>query len=271
MKMKGFSKVALLVVVLIGCSVLGVKLSVANEKKVYIFDDQLREVMVWEASKETGETIEDELPTVRQLEEIQEVSFMDVTSIEGLQYAKNTKLLTITNDDYSETKRTITDLRPIGELTQLESIMCYSFLTKEEPEQDISYMKNLNELKSLHLSNFPVLDITPLSGLKNLEYLVVNQAYPVSIDSIAVNSADRSCVMEQPVKYSTQFDNAVKTIECKDEKGNEFPDVHVETDGRKVSITNIPTDMNELFLQFHGYTEKSINADFIVKIPIFWY
>lgn len=276
MKMKGFSKVALLVAVLIGCSVLGVKLSVANEKKVYIFDDQLREDMVGEASWATGETIEHELPTVKQLENIKNLNFNQAVSIEGIQYAKNTETLIFTGGKNPKEKRSITDLRPIGELVNLEMLQCYNFFAEDQAdskEQDISYMSNLKKLESLDLYGFPVVDITPLSDLTNLErFDITLSSFPIKIDSVAVSKIDRTCILEQPVKYSTQLDGGTQTVKCVDEDRRELSDLEVKVDDKKLTIEDVPENMDQIFLLFKATSiDKHFYASFFVEIPIFWY
>lgn len=276
MKMKGFSKVALLVVVLIGCSVLGVKLSVANEKKVYIFNDQLRKEMVNGVSWSTGETVENELPTVKQLEKVNGVSFFNASSIEGIQYAKNVTELVFAGEKDEETNRSVIDLRPIGELTNLEFLQCYSYVPESELdflEQDISYISNLKKLRSLDLYDFPVIDITPLSELKNLErFDITHGAFPMKVDSVAVSKIDRTCILEQPVKYSTQLDGGTQTVKCVDREQRELSDLEVKVDGKKLTIEDIPDDMEQIFLLFYASSiDKHFYVRFFVEVPIFWY
>lgn len=276
MKMKGFSKVALLVAVLIGCSVLGVKLSVANEKKVYIFDETLRELIIREISSKTGEMIENELPTIKQMEEVKVVNFFDSPSIEGIQYAKNATDLVFAGEKNKETNRSVTDLRPIGELTNLEFLQCYSYVPESELdflEQDISYMSNLKKLKSLDLYDFPVIDITPLSELKNLErFDITHGDFPMKVDSVAVSKIDRTCILEQPVKYSTQLDGGTQTVKCVDREQRELSDLEVKVDGKKLTIEDIPDDLEQIFLLFNASSiDKQFDVRFFVEVPIFWY
>lgn len=106
-------------------------------------------------------------------------------SLEGLEYCKNLKLLNLALES-------ITDLNPLAELTDLESLDLNQNRTVEDispisnlinlktlilysnPIKDISVLSNLTKLTELWLLDTPISDINPLRNLSNLEVLYID-------------------------------------------------------------------------------------------------
>ncbi|MHC5216247.1 hypothetical protein ACYSNR_06235 [Enterococcus sp. LJL128] len=290
MNLKKWGTFGLATTVILGSLLIGGHLSGASEKKIYIHDDQLRQELVRAASydPETGEeiVIEDELPTAKQLETVESFSFWGASSIDGIQYAKNMKSLVFGASTSEEGKQIAIDFRPLGKLTNLEMLQCYSYWSEDETTyavQDISYVKNLTNLTSLDFYHFPVLDLTPVSNLDNLIHFDTNTGVPVEIDSVAVSGTEKKVVMEHPVKYSVQFNDGDKsaTGTARNENEEYSADISVQMDGNKLTIENIPAEATYIELELHATSkdyynrpqnqEKYFSADTTVKVPLFWY
>ena len=91
------------------------------------------------------------------------VSDKRINNISGLEFATNLRELDLN-------KNPITDLRPLANLTKLESLNL-SEVSPNTPYFDLRPLANLINLKNLSLENSRISDIRPLTGLKRLYIL----------------------------------------------------------------------------------------------------
>lgn len=100
-----------------------------------------------------------------------EENLIEVSSIKGLEYCKNLKILTISsgeipddNEEIRYSKGAIKDLTPLAGLKKLELLR----LSHNEIS-DVSPLKDLTGLKYLYISHNNITDISSLKNLANLE------------------------------------------------------------------------------------------------------
>lgn len=217
----------------------------ADEKRVFIPDEETRERIITEITANGGEVVENETPTVSQMESITElnldggnrIELGDGTrSIEGIDYAKNVK--TIRLSDMVNLK----DYRPLGEMTNLESLYIFHGADSEEflREKEIGFVENLASLK-VFSGDYPVLDLTPFNNLDHLNrlYIMTNIR---SSTKLSVSGETKSVTIANPVTYSKQFS---KNFEQEIYDANNS-DVLVS--GENITISNIPEGVEELEL-----------------------
>jgi hypothetical protein len=105
-----------------------------------------------------------------------------ITSLTGLEYAKNLHELSVTDSS-------ITDLSPLAGLTNLRSL---NFNDNEV--EDISALSGLSSLQTLSMEDNLVSDISPLLNLRSLRFLDVRDipleedAYQIDIPQIVANN-----------------------------------------------------------------------------------
>lgn len=87
----------------------------------------------------------------------------DISDITGLEFATNLRELHLSQNP-------ITDLRPLSNLTTLESLHLWQ-LSPNTPSLDLSPLETLINLEELVLGNSKITDISPLENLKKLQYL----------------------------------------------------------------------------------------------------
>ncbi len=128
------------------------------EEEVVVFEDKNLEKAILE-TLENPESI-----TQGELERLDWLSIYGdkITSLEGLQYAKNLTSLSIEQS-------AITDLTPISELPQLQSI--YLSNIGETNPNFIEILSKLTNLTSLGLNGYEIKDVTPYGNFKNLTSL----------------------------------------------------------------------------------------------------
>ncbi|MBL1224877.1 hypothetical protein [Enterococcus sp. BWR-S5] len=247
--------------------------SIADEKKVYIADDNLRAEIVEQVkwNPETGEEepIESELPTVAQMERLEQFNVGETQSLEGLQYAKNIKDLS-----FSMQLSDVVDFRPIGKIDSLEYF--YGYASEEEGDEivDISAFSELKNLKYLSLGYYiQVFDFSALSNLESLETVQVTGAGMVELPEVYVSRASREIVMRHPVTYATQFDGERSAIGMQvDAAGEPIGEVTAVLDGNKMTITAIDEATERIEFSFTASSENGgFGAQSNGAIPIIWY
>lgn len=247
----------------------------ANEKKVYIPDEYLREDILEQAkwNPETGEEeiIEDGLPTISQMERVSDLrSFSSgrIRSLEGLQYAGNVKSLY-----YSPYEDHVVDFRPISEMENLESFFCYSFNDTQKTALDISPFSKMKSLKYLHLGYAKVFDFSPLSESDSLEQVSIVESTMMEFPEMYVDRTTRKLVMSHPVTYSTQFDGR-REVEANlvNTQGEQIGEADITVDGKKIMINDI--DEGSVKIEF-SFLAKSQDGNFEAEsscvVPIIWY
>lgn len=224
----------------------------ANEQKVFIPGSDVRREVLRYFEENTGEEIVGELPTVSQMEEI--VGDFSVSgsnserSLEGLQYLKNVDTMIL------EGLPELVDYRPIGEMTNLEYLqMSYSgggdYVVGNS---SLSFVENLSKLKTFVGSQNVSLDLTPLSGLKNLERISLNGTM-TSDSKLPISRSNRAVAIGNPITYSAQFeDNFNEEISVSD------GDLTVS--GDNIFVTNIPEEVDTL--EFYFNTRAGANQEF---------
>lgn len=92
-------------------------------------------------------------------------SYIDsnISSLAGMQYAYNLKVLSLGNCS-------ISDLSPLSTLGNLISVFLY-----DNNVSDLQPLSGLSNLRSLHLGSNLITDISPLSGLTGLESLYIDE------------------------------------------------------------------------------------------------
>ncbi|WP_348921819.1 hypothetical protein [Enterococcus rotai] len=274
MDKKKWVKTGAITLGMVASLLVGTKLSGADEKKVYIPDDEVRSTIVRElngySDPETGEelVIENELPTVRQMNQLENLSFYNVSSFEGLQHAKNAKRLYYAPEDNE-----VIDFRPIAKMEKLEEFFCYSFNQTTTPF-DISAFGELKHLNSLNFGyNVSIFDFSPLSNVKTLKSLHAYGGGMVEFPAVYVDQTTKSFKMKHPVKYSTQFDGGNKEIEAMEFAGNEeaLGNVDVLLKEDKVIVSNISKDAAKIHLRFvMNSTDNNFLAVTDCIVPIIW-
>lgn len=119
---------------------------------VYIADPNLENVIRNAISKPTGDILKSDMLKINSLD----AKYLDIVSLEGIQYAKNLNMLYLTDNQ-------LEDIYQLSELTNLK----YLFLNYNK----IKSLAPLEKLTKLYLLSLGSNEITDLSPLKNLTYL----------------------------------------------------------------------------------------------------
>ncbi|MCB5951618.1 hypothetical protein LI951_06030 [Enterococcus sp. BWT-B8] len=247
----------------------------ANERKVYIPDDNLRSEIVEQVkwNPETGEEepVENELPTVSQMERLEQLSASNVSSLEGLQFAKNVTSLSYT----ASTDLYVVDFRPISGMDSLEQFFCYSFEPGRSTPVDITPFGELKNLKTLHLGYYgSVFDFSPLSDLENLERVTAVGYGRVEFPAVYVDRTTKTFNMRHPVTYSTQFDGTCgveATLWEADEEAGAIGEAQLTLEDQKITISNIEEETTTIQFTFSASSQDG-NFDAVTNcvVPIIW-
>lgn len=236
--------------------------SVANEKKIYFSDDWLRGNVV----AQIEEPVENELPTVRQMEEVVEISGTENGSIEGVQYAVNAEKVQISG-------KGITDFRPISGMTNLKEYYAYSSLIQGDEAKvlDISPFGDLNKLEKLYFGYANIRDFSMLSELPNLKSVHAFGGMTVELPTVYVDKTTKKFRMEHPVKYSKQFDYK-KTVQGSTNSVAIDPVI----ENTAVVINNLDESVSTVSLSFEasskdGSMSEGFFASFTCEVPVVWY
>lgn len=246
----------------------------ADEKKVYIPNDELRaeiiEQIKWNPETGEEEIIENELPTVDLMGRLDSINISNATSLEGFQYAENIRYLS-----YSPSENQITDFRPVAALKNLETFNSYAFGSETQYKPfDISAFKELSHLRNVHLGYYAsVFDFSPLTDLENLESFTAVGFGTVEFPAVYVSRATKQLMMEHPVTYSPQFDGD-RTVEGQAMNGEEYlqraPEISLS--GSTVTISSIDEQTTKINLTFSGQsTDGRFSANTDCVVPIVWY
>ncbi|MBO0440582.1 hypothetical protein [Candidatus Enterococcus ikei] len=250
------------------------KSNTADERKVYIPSDEMRKSIVesakWNPETEQEEVITDELPTVRQVERVDNV-FLTGRSLEGAQYLTN-----VESAVYIPAEEGSIDMRPIGKMKNLKMLQYYTYPTEDKGThmvQDISYLSELQKLESLDLYHYPVLDLTPLSNLKNLNRF--NGASNVTAPKMIVDKKFKQILFEHPMKYSTQFSDGSKDVNyasMSNEDGSWNKEIKPDLKGNIITISNIEEQATNIEIHLGASSaDKYYRHELIYEIPIVWY
>ncbi|MBP1046487.1 hypothetical protein I6N96_09335 [Enterococcus sp. BWM-S5] len=245
----------------------------ADERRVYIADENLRAAIIDEArwNPETGEEeiIENELPTVDQVARIEMIDFSDVRSLEGVQYIKDARRFS-----YSVTRNDVIDFRPLSEMENLEELYIYSSEEYGHKPLDISSFGNLSNLRRLDLNYYAqVLDFSSLSSLENLETLNATGGGMIELSPLYVSRETREAIIGHPVTYSTQFDGERSVFaDLVDTNGAYTFDVEVSLDGDKVTVSDLDVNTARIEFTFYASAETAgFGARTGCSLPIIWY
>ncbi len=173
-------------VVVITCAILGNPVLTRAESQVsdvvLIPDANLEKAIRAMISKPVGDILKSDLLSIKDCN----LKTLDIKSLEGLQYARNIKSLTLTENkiedisQISELKNLtslslnsnfIKDISPLAELLNLNSInLC------DNKVSDLKSLRNLNKLEALDITRNPISDLSQISVLKNsLKAITANQ------------------------------------------------------------------------------------------------
>lgn len=188
----------------------------ADEEKAYIPDSKVRETLIsFIENSEEGALVENELPTISQLEKLDSyinVHGDQIRSLEGMEHLKNVKELQavqLTN---------VMDYRPIGGMTSLEWLNLYQPSSNLEGinETSLSFVKELKQLKAFQAANFNTFDLTPFNELEHLTTISISgNEYRTDIPQM-ISKTTRQVEIINPVRLSKQFDGAQIEVEAYD-------------------------------------------------------
>jgi hypothetical protein len=159
---------------------------------VVIPDPNLEQVVRLELQKSTGTITEADM---LRLVEIIYGNEKGITSLEGLQYAKNLEIAAINHNQ-------ISDLTPLAGLTKLSwLVLTMNRITSVEPLRglvnldklyidnnqiaDVGPLVGLVKLTSLDLGVNLIADVTPLAGMVNLDWIALGYNRLTRIDAVA--------------------------------------------------------------------------------------
>ncbi|WP_024833258.1 Ig-like domain-containing protein [Ruminiclostridium josui] len=152
-------------------------LLVQTEDIVYFADQNLEKVVRSAISKPTGDIFKSDMLNITYLD----AKYLDITSLEGIQYAKNLSMLYLTDNQ-------IEDISQLRELTNLE----YLFLNYNKIS-NLAPLEKLSKLYILSLSSNQITDLSPLKDLTKLKNLDVDRN-PIK---------DISCIKDFKAKLSS--------------------------------------------------------------------
>ncbi|MGG1397301.1 leucine-rich repeat domain-containing protein [Bacillus salipaludis] len=192
--------------------------------EVFINDPYLEWIIRVQLDKKT------EPLTTADLEKITGISAENaqITSLEGLEYAKNLEVLHISNNK-------ISDLSPLQNLTKLKTISL-----KGNEISNIDDLSNLNALERVELSKNEITNIQALANKPKLTELDLNEN----------NVSDIT-----PIQSSTHLEN----LELDDNEISKLGDLHTLGSLKKLSLFNNPINL------FTDAASKQMVDSFITK------
>ncbi|AEY67298.1 Ig-like domain-containing protein [Clostridium sp. BNL1100] len=134
-------------------------LIVQTEDIVYIADPNLEKAVRSAISKPTGDILKSDMLKITYLN----AKYLDIVSLEGIQYAKNLFMLYLTDNQ-------VGDISQLSELTNLQ----YLFLNYNNIKSLIP-LEKLSKLYMLGLESNQITDLSPLKNLTNLNNLGVDR------------------------------------------------------------------------------------------------
>lgn len=237
-------------------------------ESVYIPDSAMRNQIISQIENEnTDLTIKGELPSIEDMLKLKNELYTNTDrSLEGIQYAS--KVTKLTNNSPN-----VIDYRPISSLKNLKTYDTYNSLNWEEDGKNIIDLKpfsTLTNIEKLYLGYANVIDLTPLENLTNLQSYF-STGYDINLPTTYISKDSKKFIIEQPVKYSTQFTERSATA-----TSNTSDDLSVELKNDALIIDNLDLNTAEIRLTLEGSSktfdwDKGFKStqDFIV--PISWY
>ncbi len=143
-------------------------LFVQTEDLVYIADPNLEKVVRTAISKPTGDILKSDMLNIKNLD----AKYLDIVSLEGIQYAKNLNTLYLTDNQ-------VEDISQLSELTNLQ----FLFLNYNKIKS-LAPLAKLSKLYMLSLESNQITDISPLKDLTNLNYLFIDRNTLMDISCI---------------------------------------------------------------------------------------
>lgn len=269
--MKNWVKVCsvLLTVGVVGGGLLFASNGSADEERAYIPDSSIRETLIGAIeNSEEGLVVENGLPTVSQLEQIDAYINIDgdqIRSLEGMENLKNVKELQavqLTN---------VMDYRPLAGMTSLEWINLYQPSQNQEGinETSLSFVKDLKKLKEFHAAGCNTFDLTPFNELNNLTSISISgDEYRTDIPQI-ISKSEKTATIINPVKLSKQFDGVQFEVEAYDEQKQLTPSYK---DG-VITIPDIDLQSTAVTIRISAYKgTKAGEFTYGIKfsVPLHW-
>ncbi|MHC5217611.1 hypothetical protein ACYSNR_13775 [Enterococcus sp. LJL128] len=263
MKFKKILGIGLVAVGLLGLA----NLSNADEKKVYIPNSYVREYLLQGAGLHP-EDVENQLPTVSQLESIPDEMLLLMIgseegavseSLEGLDYVKNVNKIHLNGGGG------VIDFRPLrGAKNSVEEIDHYSSGSDGVAHNnavDLSFLDGFTKLKKFHMV-MNVTDLSVFDSIPTIERIILdNESEDRTVTSgvLGVSRNNRALVMANPIIYSTHFANQPNAqLTIKTDTGAAVTTV-VRND--MFYITNIPADAKTLLMTIEKDTEFEIDSE----------
>ncbi|EPR10548.1 Ig-like domain-containing protein [Ruminiclostridium papyrosolvens] len=134
-------------------------LFVQTDDLVYIADPNLENAVRSAISKPTGDILKSDMLNIKFLN----AKYLDIASLEGIQYAKNLTMLYLTDNQ-------LEDISQLSELTNLQ----YLFLNYNKIKSLVP-LEKLSKLYMLSLESNQITDLSPLKDLTNLNNLGVDR------------------------------------------------------------------------------------------------
>ena len=240
-------------VVVITCAILGNPVLTRAESQVsdvvLIPDANLEKAIRAMISKPVGDILKSDLLSIKDCN----LKTLDIKSLEGLQYARNIKSLTLTENkiedisQISELKNLtslslnsnfIKDISPLAELLNLNSInLC------DNKVSDLKSLRNLNKLEALDITRNPISDLSQISALKN------------SLKSLTANQ----CNIEN-LSFLSDFE-LLESVSLADNKILDLPSMNKLKMLKEISLSNnLIEDFSEL-LQISSLNEVGLNGN----------
>lgn len=240
----------------------------ADESKVYIPCGDLREAVIKSNWEENKEIIENELPTISQVQNTKgEVIAGGLGSLEGAQYAKNVSKLNCSGIG-------VLDFRPIAGMTNLEEFYSYGAAIDELPGTvlNITPFGKLKKIKSLQFGSADIQDLSVLDKLPNIETFYVTNGWGINLPTVYVDKHAKKFIMEHPVNYSSHF--TVKTVNAESTSKDVSLSPYISEGD--VIIDNLDEAVTEIEFRFNGTSENGNNfsgfySDFNCLVPVKWY
>lgn len=273
MKFKKIVLGSLMVLGVIGSIGVGKQVHAENNPsaKVYLSNDYFRETLTHHVESQLHETVENQLPSIDQLNRLEHVNIGDfndpvTASLTGLQHVKNAKSLGIHYGGQ------ISDFRPLAGMTSLESLT-FGLSINNQVDQftKIDFMSDMKQLKHVYFEA-AFTDLTPLNELDNLEGISLEYGPEATAFNQLVSTESKEAVFANPVTYSKQFEGGELTVSCRDSEWTDIP-VQASTDGKIITVSDIPEGTESIVVVIKKSSGESSNYrhELKYKLPLVWY
>ncbi|MBL1225032.1 hypothetical protein [Enterococcus sp. BWR-S5] len=238
------------------------------DERVYISNSSLR-YWINDSLSNNGENVENELPTVGQLNGLTgtfdgSVGDSSSYSLEGIQHMKNVKNFGLVLGG------NIIDFRPLSDLSTVENFhFGHAHGEPWGPVADISFVENWQNLQQFTFDKV-VFDLSPLDNADNLTYAHFSGSLGTVGAKQAISKANRELVMANPVTYSKHFGDDV-LVDSYDNL-----EIEVKNSGDLFIIKDIPENTESITILISNQTndweaDKSYSHLATYKIPLVWY